>query len=103
MSSFHSPPRLRRPHPADRGAASSPAQDIVTISGTVTTRADGLPVPGAHVSVVGSTDSVTTDATGRYSLPVPRSLVRGGRLQVKVEALGLPAQDHRRRGGRARP
>jgi iron complex outermembrane receptor protein len=67
------------------------AQEIVTITGTVTTRADGLPVPDAHVSVVGSTDSVTTDATGHYSLPVPRSLVRGGRLQVKVDALGLPA------------
>ncbi|MEO7274401.1 MAG: TonB-dependent receptor [Vicinamibacterales bacterium] len=68
------------------------AQDLVTISGTVTTRADGLSVPGAVVSVVGSTDSVTSDATGHYTLAVPRSLVRGDRLQVKVDALGLPAK-----------
>src|SRR5689334_16213430 len=68
------------------------AQDVVTVSGTVTTRADGLSVPGAQVSVVGSTESVTTDANGQYSLTVPRSLVRGDRLQVKVEALGLPAK-----------
>src|SRR4051794_18904295 len=69
------------------------AQDnTVTVSGTVTTRADGLSVPGARVSVVGSTDSATTDASGHYSLTVPRSLVRGDRLQVKVDALGLPAK-----------
>src|SRR5436190_3887396 len=68
------------------------AQDIVTISGTVTTRADGLSVPGAQVSVVGSTQTAITDATGHYSLAVPRSLVRGDRLQVKVDALGLPAK-----------
>ena len=58
----------------------------------MTTRADGLSVPGARVSVVGSADTVTTDATGHYSLPVPRSLVRGDRMQVKVDALGLPAK-----------
>src|SRR4051794_6834882 len=68
------------------------AQDVVAVSGTVTTRADGLSVPGARVSVVGSTESATTDATGHYSLTVPRSLVRGDRLQVKVDALGLPAK-----------
>ena len=74
------------------GAPLVSAQDIVTVSGTVTTRADGLSVPGAQVSVVGSTVSAITDANGQYSLAVPRSLVRGDRLQVKVEALGLPAK-----------
>jgi len=68
------------------------AQEIVTVSGTVTTRADGLSVPGARVSVEGSADSVVTDANGHYALAVPRSLVRGDRLQVKVDALGLPAK-----------
>jgi iron complex outermembrane receptor protein len=66
------------------------AQDGVTVSGTVSTHADGLPVPGAVVSVVGSDATATTDGGGRYTLEVPRSLVRGDRIQVKVEALGLP-------------
>jgi iron complex outermembrane recepter protein len=68
------------------------AQDVVTISGTVTTRADGLSVPGATVSIVGSDITTTADANGRYALKVPRSLVRGDRLQLKVEGPGLPAK-----------
>jgi iron complex outermembrane recepter protein len=66
------------------------AQDLLTVSGTVTTRADGLPVPGAAVSVVGAESSVSTDASGRYTLQAPRSVARGGRIRLKVEAPGLP-------------
>ena len=36
------------------------AQDLLTVSGVVTTRADGMPVPGATVSVVGADASATT-------------------------------------------
>ena len=36
------------------------------------------------------TRSATTDANGRYTLQVPRSVVRGDRIQLKVDALGLP-------------
>src|SRR5438105_1697125 len=68
------------------------AQDVITISGVVTTRADGLPVPGALVSVVGASASATGDASGRYVLTVPRALVRADRIQLKIDALGLPAQ-----------
>jgi hypothetical protein len=46
------------------------AQDRMTISGAVTTRADGLSVPGAVVSVVGADATATTDAGGRYTLAV---------------------------------
>jgi iron complex outermembrane receptor protein len=71
------------------GAAS--AQDAVTISGVVTTRVDGLSVPGAVVSIVGADQNAAiTDKDGKYSLQAPRSLVRGDRLQLKVAALGLP-------------
>ena len=66
------------------------AQDLISISGAVTTRADGLSMPGAVVSVVGSTATTTTDTSGRYTLQVPRSLVRDGQLQLKVDAPGLP-------------
>lgn len=65
------------------------AQNPLTINGVVTTRVDGLPIPGATVSVVGTDATATTDENGRYSLQVPQSAVRGGRVQIKVDALGL--------------
>src|SRR5436190_22656406 len=65
------------------------AQESLTITGQVTTRADGLPVPGAVVSVVGVDASATTDAAGRYSLHLPRATAAGARLQLQVEAPGL--------------
>ena len=68
------------------------AQDIISISGTVTTGADGLSVPGAVVMVVGVDVNATTDANGRYRLQVPRNRLRGERIQVRVEAPGLPSQ-----------
>jgi len=68
----------------------SAAQDVITISGAVTTRADGLSVPGAVVSIVGTSATATVDASGRYTLQVPRSAIRGERVQIKVDALGLP-------------
>ena len=66
------------------------AQDGIAISGVVTTRADGLAVPGAVVSIVGLDATATTDAGGRYTLTLSRSAVRDGRIRVKVDALGLP-------------
>jgi len=68
------------------------AQDAVTISGTITTRLDGLPVPGAVISVAGTTPLITTttDANGRYTLTVPRAAARRGQVQLTVEGAGLP-------------
>ena len=54
------------------------AQDGITISGTITTRADGLSVPAAVVSIVGADATATSDASGRYTLVVPRSGGEGG-------------------------
>jgi len=72
------------------GAGPALAQEGNTISGTITTRADGLSVPGAVVTIVGTNRATTTDAAGRYTLQAPRSAMRGNRLQIRVEALGLP-------------
>ena len=66
------------------------AQDATTLTGVVTTSADGLPVPGAVVSVVGLNLTATTDASGRYTLEIPRALVRTSKADIKVEGLGLP-------------
>ncbi|MEO6239268.1 MAG: TonB-dependent receptor, partial [Vicinamibacterales bacterium] len=63
-----------------------------TITGVVTTKADGLPIPGATVSLVGSDVTATTDSAGKYQLEVPPAFARAGKVQLKVEGLGLPAK-----------
>jgi hypothetical protein len=68
-------------------AGDASAQGLLTISGSVTTRVDGLAVPGVLVSVVGTDVTTTTDAVGRYTLQVP-VVVRGDRLQLRVDGLG---------------
>jgi len=73
-------------------AGAAAAQEVIPITGVITTRDDGLPVPGAHVSVQGTEASATTGADGRYTLQAPRSSIRGGRIQLKVDALGQPAR-----------
>ncbi len=63
-----------------------------TIAGVVTTKADGLPVPGATVSLVGSDVTATTDSAGKYQLEVPPAFARAGKVQLKIDGLGLPAK-----------
>lgn len=41
----------------------------VTLTGTVTAADTGLPLPGAHVILAGSTSGTVTDLHGRYTLP----------------------------------
>jgi hypothetical protein len=72
--------------PAMRGAQAG--DNPIMVSGAIATRAGRLPVPGAIVSVIGGYGHATTDATGRFTLPVPRAAVHRGRIQVKVEAHG---------------
>src|SRR5258708_21515689 len=71
-------------------AAGVSAQVPMAITGVVTTKADGLPVPGATVSLVGADVSTTTDTAGKYRLEVPPAFARAGKVQIKVEGLGLP-------------
>lgn len=70
------------------GRAAS-AQDVLTVSGVVTTHADGVAVPGAIVTVAGSAATATTDANGRYTLKVPRTAVQRERIELRVAAPGL--------------
>jgi TonB-dependent starch-binding outer membrane protein SusC len=42
-----------------------------TVSGRITSAADGSPLPGVSVLVKGTSSGTTTDADGRYSLSVP--------------------------------
>ncbi|RYF21651.1 MAG: TonB-dependent receptor [Flavobacteriales bacterium] len=44
-----------------------------TITGTVTSKEDGLPLPGVSVKVKGSNVGVSTGANGRFSLSIPNN------------------------------
>jgi iron complex outermembrane receptor protein len=68
------------------------AAQTTTISGVVTTEADDLPIPGALVSVVGLNITTTADDQGRYTLEIPASAAASRRVQLRVEAMGLPAK-----------
>ncbi|RFZ82893.1 SusC/RagA family TonB-linked outer membrane protein [Mucilaginibacter terrenus] len=64
-----------------------------TVTGTVTSKDDGLPLPGVSVTVTGTSVGTQTDATGKYSLSVPASaksltfsFIGFGRQQLAVGA-----------------
>jgi TonB-linked SusC/RagA family outer membrane protein len=42
-----------------------------TVTGTVTAKDDGLPIPGATVKVKGTTNATVTNSVGKYSISVP--------------------------------
>jgi iron complex outermembrane receptor protein len=64
------------------------AQSPVAVTGLVTTREDGLPLPGATVSIDSLNVSTTTDAEGRYRLEVPATAA-GQTVDLKAGFAGL--------------
>src|SRR5579863_6163116 len=42
-----------------------------TVTGTVTAKDDGLPIPGATVKVKGTTNATVTNSAGKFSISVP--------------------------------
>lgn len=65
------------------------AQSAV-ITGTVTT--EGSPLPGATVAIEQLGLSTTTDSSGRYSLQIPASSVRGQSVRMTASFQGLQAR-----------
>ena len=43
-----------------------------TVTGTVTAKDDGLPIPGVTVRVKGTPNGTQTNSAGKYSLNVPK-------------------------------
>ena len=64
------------------------AQEMV-LTGIVTTRDDGLPLPGATVAIDSLKLSTTTDAGGRFTLTLPPGTPADQALEVRVSAAGL--------------
>lgn len=69
------------------GASSAAAQEMV-LTGVVTTRDDGLSLPGATVSIESLQLTATSDAEGRYRLVLPPG-TPGTAVEVRVSASGL--------------
>src|SRR5687767_14850484 len=64
------------------------AQQAPALTGIVTTRDDGLSLPGATVSIEALNLSATTDSEGRYTLNLPADAA-GQSYEVKVTSAGL--------------
>ena len=72
-------------------AAKAAAQDAV-VTGVVTTRSDGLPVPGATVSIPSLKLSTSTSQDGRYTLTIPAARVRGQTVDLQVTFSGTQSK-----------
>lgn len=62
------------------------AQDGITVSGTVTEAETGMPVPGANIIEMGTTNGVISDFDGNYSIEVAQDAV------LEVTFLGFAKQ-----------
>ncbi|UKT63402.1 SusC/RagA family TonB-linked outer membrane protein [Pedobacter mucosus] len=56
-----------------------------TITGTVTAKEDGLPIPGVTVRIKNSTEGSTTNSNGKYSLKTTAS----GSIQLDFSSIGF--------------
>lgn len=67
-------------------ATSAIAQER-TITGTVTSKDDGLPMPGVSVKVKGTKMGVSTGANGKYTISVPANAT-----ELEISSIGFAAQ-----------
>lgn len=52
--------------------SSSYGQQQLTVTGTVTSKDDGLPLPGVAVSIKNTSLGIATDANGKFSISAPK-------------------------------
>jgi iron complex outermembrane receptor protein len=60
----------------------------VTVSGTITDRSSGEPLPGVNVVVSGTTSGISSDSNGKYSLSVP-----GGNVKLIFSFIGYNPEE----------
>jgi TonB-linked SusC/RagA family outer membrane protein len=68
-------------------AGAAMAQDR-TITGTVTGKDDGLPIPGVSVKIVGTTTGTSTDANGKYAIKIA-----SGSVSLEFSSIGYIRQE----------
>lgn len=70
--------------------AAALAQDAATVlSGTVTTKEDGQPYPGATVSIPALELTAKANRNGKYEFRIPATIAKGRTVDVRVTAPGL--------------
>jgi TonB-linked SusC/RagA family outer membrane protein len=67
-------------------AGAAMAQDR-TITGTVTGKDDGMPIPGVSVKIVGTSSGTSTDASGKYALKIA-----SGQTSIEFTSIGYMKQ-----------
>jgi TonB-linked SusC/RagA family outer membrane protein len=67
-------------------AGAAVAQDR-TITGTVTGKDDGLPIPGVSVKIVGTSTGTSTDANGKYAIKVASE-----QASIEFSSIGFQVQ-----------
>ncbi len=70
-------------------AAPARAQQASVITGQVTTKNDGVPLPAASVSIPSLNVTAVTDEDGRYVLNVPANAVTGQLVEIQTTFAGL--------------
>ncbi|MBN1986912.1 MAG: carboxypeptidase-like regulatory domain-containing protein, partial [Prolixibacteraceae bacterium] len=60
---------------ASKTGLQSDAQQNITVTGTVTSAADGVALPGLSVLQKGTNNGTITNADGNYSINVPRDAI----------------------------
>jgi iron complex outermembrane receptor protein len=68
------------------------AQAATVVTGRVTTRDDGLPLPGATIALESLGLTAVTGPDGRYSIEVSTDKAKGQTVEVRASAAGLRAQ-----------
>ena len=71
-------------------SATAAAQEPTVVTGRITTQDDGLPLPGATVSIPALNSSALTDADGRYRLTIPAAQANGRTVELRVTFTGQP-------------
>ena len=76
-------------------ASTALAQEATVITGTVTTKEDGLPYPGATVAIADLELSAKAGRDGKYEFKIPAAVAKGRTVEVRVVAPGLSAKSAR--------
>lgn len=71
------------------------AQEATVITGTVTTKEDGLPYPGATIAIADLELSAKAGRDGKYEIKIPARIARGRTVELRVVAPGLSAKTAR--------
>jgi iron complex outermembrane receptor protein len=69
--------------------ATADAQEPTVVTGVITTRDDGLPLPGATVSIPTLKMSAVTNSEGRYRMAIPGPQAKGQVVELLVIFAGL--------------